>query len=179
MSKDKYYVYQVTLGKEILYIGKGKGNRYKHATSGRSHSELLNEKWFRYKLIGEEKPVVKILEYFKEDKDSLEKEKELIVKYSPVANKLKGTIPKPLYLTNPFAYHHGIPESPSYSCLWHPEGVTQEVFNDIVSGLESVGSWDYSALSKLYSEIHDLEICTEYITQLEVYMDRIQMCRLE
>lgn len=36
------YVYVVRAGHEIVYVGSGKGDRYLHVTSGRSHNDSLN-----------------------------------------------------------------------------------------------------------------------------------------
>ena len=43
----KYYVYKATgLNNEILYIGKGSGDRYKHCNSGISSNFELNKYYF-------------------------------------------------------------------------------------------------------------------------------------
>lgn len=40
--ETSYYVYVAKVGDEVVYVGSGKGDRYKHVTSGRSHSGGLN-----------------------------------------------------------------------------------------------------------------------------------------
>ena len=46
-----YYVYAAFVDKKLKYIGKGKGNRYEHVTSGCSHVYGLNESYFQGKTI--------------------------------------------------------------------------------------------------------------------------------
>lgn len=45
-SENNYYVYKVVLGTDILYIGFGSGDRYKHGLSGCSHVYELNKLHF-------------------------------------------------------------------------------------------------------------------------------------
>jgi hypothetical protein len=45
-SGDKYYVYLVRHNDELLYVGKGFGNRYKHVNNGSSHVVGLNRLFF-------------------------------------------------------------------------------------------------------------------------------------
>lgn len=42
-SEESYYVYKVTVDGDIKYVGKGCGNRIKHASSGRSSCVALNK----------------------------------------------------------------------------------------------------------------------------------------
>ena len=58
---DKYYVYKVTVEDEIIYVGKGKGDRYKHATSGKSHNFKLNKFYFEHLLLSRPCPSVDII----------------------------------------------------------------------------------------------------------------------
>lgn len=44
-----YYVYIVKVDGQARYVGKGSGDRYKHASSGRSSSKLLNKAFFEGK----------------------------------------------------------------------------------------------------------------------------------
>ena len=44
---EKYYVYcAYGVNNEILYIGKGSGNRYQHCNSGISSNKALNRYYF-------------------------------------------------------------------------------------------------------------------------------------
>ena len=83
---EEYYVYHVTLGEEIVYVGKGKDYRYKHTTSGCSHNTNLNMLLARHTLLGEAKPVTKIVAYFENESRALEFEERQIKKYSPFCN---------------------------------------------------------------------------------------------
>lgn len=69
-TSGRHYVYVVFVNAKAVYIGKGKGDRYKHAVSGVSSSMELNRDFFLGKYIE-----VRFLEkYLPEDK-ALEKEK--------------------------------------------------------------------------------------------------------
>ena len=84
MSK-KYYVYcAYGVNNEILYIGKGSGNRYQHCNNGASANKDLNRYYFTN---GEEGSItVKILHHFDDDKSALQYEKDLIIKHKPLYN---------------------------------------------------------------------------------------------
>ena len=84
MSK-KYYVYcAYGVNNEILYIGKGSGNRYQHCNNGASANKDLNRYYFTN---GEEGSIiVKILHHFDDDKTALRCEKDLIIKHKPLYN---------------------------------------------------------------------------------------------
>lgn len=82
----KYYVYHVTLGDKIVYVGKGKGHRYKHATSGGSHNVKLNILLAKHILLGEDKPVTKIIAYFEKESQALEFEEKQIEEHKPFCN---------------------------------------------------------------------------------------------
>lgn len=45
-TKGKYYVYTATLDGEVLYVGKGKKDRYRHVNTGISHVLELNRLFF-------------------------------------------------------------------------------------------------------------------------------------
>ena len=51
LNKKSYYVYVVVVDGEVKYIGKGKGDRYKHAVSGSSSVPEINRDYFKGKLI--------------------------------------------------------------------------------------------------------------------------------
>ena len=84
MTKE-YYVYGAYgLHGELLYIGKGSGNRYQHCNSGISSNKALNRYYFAN---GEEGSItVKILHHFDDDKSALQCEKDLIIKHEPLYN---------------------------------------------------------------------------------------------
>ena len=84
MSK-KYYVYcAYGVNGEILYIGKGSGNRYQHCNNGASANKDLNRYYFSN---GEDGSItVKILHHFDDDKSALHYEKDLIIKHKPLYN---------------------------------------------------------------------------------------------
>lgn len=46
VNTEAYYVYLVRYKGSIIYIGKGKGNRYLHPTSGQSNNKELNRLYF-------------------------------------------------------------------------------------------------------------------------------------
>lgn len=81
----KFYVYAAYgINNELLYIGKGKGNRWKHCASGISSSRDLNRYYFSN---GEGECIkVKILQRFNNDSTASSKELELIKQYSPPFN---------------------------------------------------------------------------------------------
>lgn len=43
---EKYYVYGCFVDKTLKYVGMGKGNRYKHCTSGKSSCPELNRDFY-------------------------------------------------------------------------------------------------------------------------------------
>lgn len=68
MAGNKYYVYHVLLEDEVVYVGKGCGDRYKHPLSGKSHNKYLNELYFRHSLLEEAiANVVKVRDNLEED----------------------------------------------------------------------------------------------------------------
>lgn len=81
----KFYVYAAYgANNELLYIGKGKGSRWKHCASGISSSRDLNRYYFSN---GEGDCIkVKILQRFNTDSTASSKELDLIKQYSPPFN---------------------------------------------------------------------------------------------
>lgn len=80
-----HYVYAAYgIDNELLYIGKGKGDRWKHCASGISSSRDLNRYYFSN---GEGDCIkVKILQRFSKDSTATSKELNLIKQYSPPFN---------------------------------------------------------------------------------------------
>lgn len=88
---DSYYVYTVSMGEEIIYVGKGKDDRFKHALSGKSHNLKLNKFYFEHLLLSKPLPVVEIVEYFPTEIKALRHEKFLISEYLPECN-IRGKV---------------------------------------------------------------------------------------
>lgn len=96
---EQYYVYEVKIGDEVVYVGKGRGDRYLHATSGKSHNFKLNKFYFEHLLLSKPLPVVEIVEYFPTEIKALRHEKFLISEYLPECNirgKVNHSAEKPL-----------------------------------------------------------------------------------
>lgn len=81
VNTEKYYVYLAIHKEEIVYVGKGKGNRYLHVTNGSSHNYYLNKLHFE----GECVKVVIYKEYNSNEEAVLD-EKRLILEYYPAYN---------------------------------------------------------------------------------------------
>jgi vacuolar-type H+-ATPase subunit I/STV1 len=82
---NEHYVYMVKLGDEVVYVGSGKGDRYKHVTSGRSHNESLN--------LLHRQGIAVVQEFEYEGLTEMTArvlEQELIDKYKPLYNKGKA-----------------------------------------------------------------------------------------
>lgn len=80
---NEYYVYACRVLGQLVYIGKGKGNRLDHCTSGISHVYELNRDFFKY---GKEAfDVFKVVVYMTEG-DALEMEKAAITWYEESCN---------------------------------------------------------------------------------------------
>ena len=88
---DSYYVYTVSMGEEIIYVGKGKDDRFKHVLSGKSHNFKLNKFYFEHLLLSKPLPVVEIVEYFPNEIKALKYEKFLISEYLPECN-IRGKV---------------------------------------------------------------------------------------
>ena len=95
----KYYVYRVLLEGEVVYVGKGSGNRVNHVLSGCSHNSKINEAYFRNKLLGEPAMTVEIVEYFTTSKEALKAESVLVKTLNPDYNIFRCTDAEALSLT--------------------------------------------------------------------------------
>lgn len=83
---SKHYVYVAYgINGDVLYVGKGVGDRYKHCDSGISSNYLLNKHHFNSTYNGG--MTVDIVKTFDNDTDALIYEKELIFKLDPLYNK--------------------------------------------------------------------------------------------
>ena len=80
-ESPKHYIYQATKDGEVVYIGKGVGNRVNHLKSGRSHVYHANECYFLGVPFN-----VEIVEYFDSRLGALSKEAELIFQIKPIWN---------------------------------------------------------------------------------------------
>lgn len=94
LNKNKFYVYKVIYNDELVYVGKGQGNRYLHVNSGASHNKSLNELYYRCKYESTPLPEV-ILEYCDNEQIALDLEHHLIYTCKPEFNtQLKYNIPE-------------------------------------------------------------------------------------
>lgn len=93
-NKNKFYIYKVYHNEEIIYVGKGQGNRYQHVLSGASHNKHLNKLYYECLRESTSFPEV-ILEYCDSEEESVDKEHHLIYTLKPRYNtQLKYTPPK-------------------------------------------------------------------------------------
>ncbi len=83
---SKFYVYTVLLDGAVIYVGKGTGKRSDHVLSGKSSNRLLNEFFYRHKLLGESLPVVTIVSRHSKESLALKKEDMLIKEFNPICN---------------------------------------------------------------------------------------------
>ena len=91
----KYYVYHAYgLNGELLYVGKGSGDRYKHCNSGVSSSFHLNEYFFKN---GNESIDTKIVREFDCEIEALEYEKVCIQTLKPKFNTVYSPREKMMY----------------------------------------------------------------------------------
>lgn len=83
--QSKFYVYVAYgVNNEILYVGKGSGNRYKHCLSGASNCSAINKYYFQN---GESGCIsVDILKYFSSNKEALKYEVDKIAALTPLFN---------------------------------------------------------------------------------------------
>ena len=76
-----FYVYFAYSGEELVYIGEGKGKRYKKIVSGISHCYEANKAHFSGELLRSE-----IVETFDTKEEAVEREKVLIFEHKPKWN---------------------------------------------------------------------------------------------
>ena len=93
LNTKKYYVYRVFFQDQLIYVGKGKGDRVKHVLSGCSHNKHLNEVYYYCKFNTIPFPEI-TLEYCLTEKHALDLEHNLIYQYQPYCNtQLKSKLP--------------------------------------------------------------------------------------
>lgn len=120
MSKD-YYVYGCWVKDQLVYVGKGKNNRYLHCTSGTSSCMELNRDLFKF---GEHHfKVLKVVDRLTEQ-EALAMEKAVLMCESEGAlyNKTYGVNSKQgcdENLANEFWYYYGYSQIPNYR--WQDE----------------------------------------------------------
>lgn len=107
VGKGEHYVYAAYgVNKELLYIGKGKGTRWKHCSSGISSSKALNRYYFSN---GEDGSIsTAILFRFPTNAKALHKEKELIDMYQPPFNLDGIGSPKMVLMKEVGEYYRGL-----------------------------------------------------------------------
>lgn len=81
LQTGDYYLYLALDGDNLVYVGQGKGDRWKHVTSGTSHNKELNRMHF----CGQNIYVHTLFDRISQE-DSLKLEKLLIRLLNPVAN---------------------------------------------------------------------------------------------
>lgn len=78
----QYYVYGVYFNETLVYVGKGKGNRYKHCTSGKSHCHELNNH-----ILNKDNLIVRFIQLGLTEKSALELEYKLLIENHGLYNK--------------------------------------------------------------------------------------------
>lgn len=81
----EYYVYFAICDSDVVYIGSGKGDRYKHVNSGTSSCWLLNKLYFQNKTI----ICVRVVKGLTKE-DSMSIEQILVESIKPLGNKSIG-----------------------------------------------------------------------------------------
>lgn len=93
MSKEKeFYVYNVYYRGILVYVGKGRGKRWKHVAGGGSNNELINDFYFRNKYFNDLNLDVRISKRFSTDALAKKEEKKQIEKFKPLCNKVSGRV---------------------------------------------------------------------------------------
>lgn len=125
--KNEYYVYACLVNNILVYVGKGKNDRYLHCMSGTSSCMELNRDLFKY---GKHKfKVLKVLDCLTE-KEALDMEKAVLMCEADgtLYNKTYGVNSKKdcdENLANEFWYFYGISQISGYK--WQDE---DSVFGD-------------------------------------------------
>lgn len=93
MEKEKeYYVYKVYYRGILVYIGKGRGKRWKHVAKGGSSNELINDFYFRNKYFGDLNLDLRLAGRFSTDAQARREEKKQIEEFKPLCNKVSGRV---------------------------------------------------------------------------------------
>ena len=82
-----YYVYMSYYRGIVVYIGKGKGLRLNHTFNGESSNKILNEFYFRNMYLNDFPLYTKKVCEFRTEQEALSYEKDMIIKFQPVANR--------------------------------------------------------------------------------------------
>ena len=180
--KDKYYIYKVYLGKDVVYVGKGKGKRYQHYLSGCSHNDKLNEIYFRHKLLGETKPVVKVTPMFDEDM-ALSAEHMYIRLDNPVCNKdLKTTTPEWYKCPEDECIRNFVfEELPFTNCHWRnllqftnlSDRQLKEVYDNVCE-YSNVNLFNILCIAVYSSIIYNVKVSCELVNALVVCRDYVE-----
>ena len=129
MNKNKYYVYQVIVGVEVVYFGKGQGERYRHSTSGKSHNYNLNLAWFEHVLLGYNAPIVEIIKRFNLEEDALDYEMDKIITHLPKFNIVGTKGQHPPSILNPMKV---VSNRPKVNIPSSKGGITKEQLSVII-----------------------------------------------
>lgn len=172
MGKNKFYVYTVSVKGAVVYVGKGKGDRINHVTSGYSHNYGLNELYFRHKLLGEDLPSIEI-EYCISEKIALSLELLKIKQYNPEYNTALKTTDVEFYDHHDdecileFMENRGdnisMFDIPSTSNL--SDNQIREIYANICE-YENPSVQDLTFIATFHSNIYGTEISCEYISAL-------------
>jgi hypothetical protein len=123
MSKE-YYVYACLVKGVLVYVGKGKGNRYLHCTSGTSSCMELNRDLFKYG--AHNFKVIKVVDRLTEQ-EAFAMEKAVLLseqQESTLYNKTYGLNSKQEWdqnLVNEFWCYYGYSQIPGYK--WQDENL--------------------------------------------------------
>lgn len=116
--QNQYYVYVCYVNQKPVYVGKGKGSRYKHCTSGKSHNLKLNQALLEY---GKEAFETKFIYEYLDEQESLRLERKLIISLLNYRQKIFNNDPQTLWYAQ-----HDLPPLQFYEQPI-PEWVTEEI----------------------------------------------------